>query len=71
MLRLLSPADFLILIAGVAFSVITTGCSLQNVQSLKAQGGSAEISDSIDFDRGDLVRLDGEWEYYPGRLLCP
>ena len=48
-----------------------TGCSGQNIQSLKAQGGSAEISDSVDFDRGDLVRLDGEWEFYPGKLLNP
>ena len=53
------------------FLYLLTGCSGQNIQSLKAQGGSAEISDSIDFDRGDLVRLDGEWEFYPGKLLGP
>jgi HD-GYP domain-containing protein (c-di-GMP phosphodiesterase class II) len=41
------------------------------LRSAAAVGGRADLSKGIDFDRGDLVRLDGEWEFYRGRLLGP
>jgi putative nucleotidyltransferase with HDIG domain len=53
----------------VAF--MSMGCSLKQPRSVHAADGAADLSRGYDFDGGDLVRLDGDWEFYRGRLLGP
>jgi HD-GYP domain-containing protein (c-di-GMP phosphodiesterase class II) len=55
----------------VASALFFTGCSRQPVASVDARLGLANLRDNVGFLRGNLVRLDGEWEYYPGKLLYP
>ena len=47
-----------------------SGC-VRPAASASAAGGKADLSRDTDFNRGDLVRLDGEWEFRPGALLTP
>lgn len=56
----------------VALTLVTcAGCARPAVESLDAKGGFADIRGRIDMASGDTVRLDGEWEFYPGQLLAP
>jgi hypothetical protein len=40
-------------------------------RSASALKGEVDLSRGVDFDRGDLVRLDGEWEFYRDSLIAP
>lgn len=46
-------------------------CAGAPIRSARASGGEADISGRVDFARGELVRLDGDWAFYPDRLLSP
>jgi HD-GYP domain-containing protein (c-di-GMP phosphodiesterase class II) len=50
--------------------LLFSGC-VRPAASASAAGGRADLARGSDFDRGDLVRLDGEWEFRPGALLTP
>lgn|GEM_PF-1815323 len=52
-------------------SALLAGCAVQNPKSASAVGGSVDLSEGIDFDGGALVRLDGEWSFYPDALVSP
>jgi hypothetical protein len=46
-------------------------CGLERTRSASAVKGTADLSRGPDFDHGEMVRLDGQWELYRGRLLEP
>lgn len=46
-------------------------CALRPVKSASAEGGVADLSGGVDFDQGDLVRLDGDWDFRRDTLLTP
>lgn len=52
-------------------ALVSLSCSLRPVRSAGAVGGKADLASGIDFGSGDLVRLDGDWEFFPDKLLTP
>jgi two-component system sensor histidine kinase ChiS len=56
---------FLFVTCGVAIPQKSTPGTLP-----KAEGGIMDLS-AYDFVKGDLIKLDGEWEFYWDRLLGP
>jgi HD-GYP domain-containing protein (c-di-GMP phosphodiesterase class II) len=57
----------LIVVAGF----LACSCGTAQIRSAEAVQGAADLSRGIDFDRGEMARLDGRWELYRGRLLGP
>jgi HD-GYP domain-containing protein (c-di-GMP phosphodiesterase class II) len=55
-----------------AFAIIlAVSCSMQPLSSASAVKGEADLASGVAFDSGDMVRLDGEWEFYRDELLKP
>jgi putative nucleotidyltransferase with HDIG domain len=52
-------------------SLLSASCSIRPTVSAQAARGRADVSTGVDFDRGELARLDGVWEFYEGKLLSP
>ncbi len=46
-------------------------CSFRAIRSAGAEDGAADLSAGIDFDSGEIVRLDGFWEFRDGALVPP
>jgi HD-GYP domain-containing protein (c-di-GMP phosphodiesterase class II) len=59
------------LLVAIAAAALSAGCSLNPLRSAAAAKGAADLSRGIDFDGGELVRLDGSWEFYKDRLVGP
>lgn len=51
--------------------VLAAACSVQPLRSASANKGEADLRLIAALDRGELVRLDGEWEFYRDELLSP
>jgi len=51
------------------FSLIVTGCANSDSRHRCAVNGVADLRNSKLY--GTITRLDGEWEFYPGRLISP
>ncbi len=50
---------------------ILSACGVRTSNAGPAVAGSLDLSTGIDFDRGEVVRLDGEWEFIPRSLSDP
>jgi HD-GYP domain-containing protein (c-di-GMP phosphodiesterase class II) len=62
----------LTVVAGLAILLpFVVGCAPAPIRSAAVVQGRADLSSGTDFDRGELARLDGQWELYRGRLLGP
>ena len=61
---------FVFLLHIVALSLVLTGCGQTSPHSPTAHQGILDLTD-WDFERDGYVRLSGEWEFYPQRLLTP
>jgi len=68
--RLAIPSACLAILAAI-LAFLAVGHSTSLLRSAGVVKGYAELTSGIDFGRGDLVRLDGDWEYFAGRLLSP
>ena len=55
----------------VVVLLLAVGCAPAPIRSAAAAKGRADLSSGTDFDRGELARLDGQWELYRDRLLGP
>jgi putative nucleotidyltransferase with HDIG domain len=55
----------------VSLTILLSSCTFRPVKSASAVDGRADLAEGIDFDGGELVRLNGEWEFYPGELIAP
>jgi hypothetical protein len=51
-------------------ALLFASCSTRPVRSAQAEEGRADLS-GVDFGSGELVRLDGDWAFFPDRLLTP
>jgi hypothetical protein len=51
--------------------VILSACGVRAPNAGPAVAGFLDLSTGIDFDRGEVVRLDGEWEFIPRSLSDP
>lgn len=52
-------------------AVLAVACSMRPLRSASAEKGEADLTQIAALDRGELVRLDGEWEFYRDKLLSP
>jgi hypothetical protein len=55
----------------LAMSFLSASCAIRPAISAQAERGKADLSAGVDFDKGELARLDGVWEFYDGKLLSP
>jgi Response regulator containing a CheY-like receiver domain and an HD-GYP domain len=68
-----SPASGRALLAAVVALAVSLclGCTSRPIGSASIANGTIDLSNGIDFEGGNLIRLDGNWEFYRGRLLKP
>lgn len=51
--------------------ILLFSCDMRLAKSASAVDGKADLSSGIDFEGGEVARLDGEWEFRRGALLTP
>ena len=69
--KISTPSAILAAVFFLSIVLFFPGCAALPVGSASAEDGKADLSRGYDFDRGELVRLNGRWEFYSGRLLDP
>jgi len=66
-----TPAAGIAIPIAILLAFWAAGFTTTPIRRIQAVKGLLDAAKGVNFNRGELLRLDGEWEFFPGRLLGP